>query len=118
MTRPTVDTARLHGWVDRMRGGDRTARDELLRAVCDRLERLARSMVRRYPGVHRWEETGDVFQNAVLRLLSALEEVRPDSTRAFFGLAAEQMRRVLLDLAKRHYGPHGLGTRQAATLTP
>ena len=35
--------------------------------------------------------------------------MRPDSTRAFFGLAAEQMRRELLDLARHYYGPEGEG---------
>lgn len=113
-----VDTVLLHRWLERMRAGDTVARDELLRALCDRLERLARSMLRRYPRVRRWEETGDVLQNATLRLLRALQDIQPTSMRAFFGLAAEQMRRELLDLAKRHYGPHGLGTRCAASLTP
>jgi RNA polymerase sigma-70 factor (ECF subfamily) len=35
--------------------------------------------------------------------------VKPESTRAFFGLAAEQMRRELLDLARHYYGPEGEG---------
>jgi hypothetical protein len=33
----------------------------------------------------------------MMRLLRAMEDVQPASTRAFFGLAAEQIRRVLLD---------------------
>jgi RNA polymerase sigma-70 factor (ECF subfamily) len=79
--------------------------------VCGRLERLARKMLRRFPGVHRWAETGDVLQNALLRLLRALQEVRPESVRGFFGLVAEQMRRELLDLARHFCGPQGLGAR-------
>src|SRR5262245_39619606 len=66
-------------------------------------------MLQQYPRVRRWEETGDVLQNALLRLYRALKTVRPDSTRAFFGLAAEQIRRELLDLARHYYGPHGHG---------
>src|SRR4051794_9362283 len=100
-------TIRIFQWGDRMRGGDPAARDELLRATCGRLERLARKMLRRFPGVHRWAETGDVLQSALLRLLRALEQVRPASTRDFFGLAAEQMRRELLDLSRRFHGPRG-----------
>jgi RNA polymerase sigma-70 factor (ECF subfamily) len=88
--------------VERLRDGDRAAREEMLRAVHARLERLARKMLRRFPDVGRWEETGDLLQNAVLRLLHALQQVAPTSVRDFFGLAAEQMRRELLDLA-RHY---------------
>jgi RNA polymerase sigma-70 factor (ECF subfamily) len=43
-------------------------------------------------------------------LLRALREVEPTSVRAFFGLAAEQMRRELLDLARHHHARrmHGL----------
>jgi RNA polymerase sigma-70 factor (ECF subfamily) len=64
--------------------------------------------------VHRWVETDDVLQNALLRLLRALQEVQPGSTREFFGLAAEQMRRELLDLTRHFYGPRGEGAHQAS----
>src|SRR4051794_15787609 len=100
-----VNTVQLHAWVDRMRSGDRAARDELIRTVCDRLERLARKMLRSFPDVRRWEEKDDVLQNALIRLLRALEQVRPETAQAFFGLAAEQMRRELLDLARHYRGP-------------
>jgi RNA polymerase sigma-70 factor (ECF subfamily) len=103
-----VNTIQLNAWVDRMRAGDLAARDELLHSVCDRLERLARKMLRKYPSVQRWAETGDVLQSSLLRLLRALEQVRPGSVREFFGLAAEQMRRELLDLARRYHGPRGI----------
>jgi RNA polymerase sigma-70 factor (ECF subfamily) len=109
-----VNTVQLNQWVDRMRGGDRAARDELLRSVGNRLERLARKMLGRFPNVQRWAETGDVLQNALLRLLRALEQVRPASVRAFFGLAAEQMRRELLDLARHFRGPQGIGANHAS----
>jgi len=99
----------LRTWLERIRAGDESARDELLRASCGHLERLARKMLQQYPRVRRWEETGDVLQNALLRLFRALKTVRPDSARAFFGLAAEQIRRELLDLARHYYGPHGQG---------
>lgn len=102
-----INTVQLNGWIDRMRAGDQAARDELLRATCQRLERLARKMLQRFPSVQRWAETGDVLQNSLLRLLRALAEVRPNSVRDFFGLAAEQMRRELLDLARRFQGARG-----------
>ena len=97
-----------------MRAGDGAAGDELVRGVCDRLERLAHKMLKRFPHVRRWAETDDVLQSALLRLLRALQVVRPDSTRSFFGLAAEQMRRELLDLARRYNGPAGLGAHHAS----
>jgi RNA polymerase sigma-70 factor (ECF subfamily) len=59
-------------------------------------------MLARFPGVRRWEQTGDVFQEAMLRLQRALAEVSPESPRRFLQLAALQVRRELLSLAKLH----------------
>jgi RNA polymerase sigma-70 factor (ECF subfamily) len=95
-------TSHLWGLVDRMRAGDQAAADELFRHLGERLERLARRMLRGFPAVRRWEQTPDVVQKASLRLLQALRTVRPDSTRAFFALAGKHMRYELMDL-KQHY---------------
>jgi len=100
--------------LERMQGGDRGARDELVRAFQTRLEHLARKMLTRYPRVGRWVEVEDVLQGSLMRLLRALESVQPTSTRAFFGLAAEQMRRELLDLGRHFYGPEGEGANLAS----
>jgi RNA polymerase sigma-70 factor (ECF subfamily) len=108
------ETVQLHDWLDRLQAGDLSAREELLRSVGNRLERLARKMLGRFPNVHRWVETDDVLQSALLRLLRALREVRPKSMLEFFGLAAAQMRRELLDLARHYYGPHGHGAHHAS----
>jgi RNA polymerase sigma-70 factor (ECF subfamily) len=106
-------TTLLQGYLDRMRAGDVAARDELFRRVCGRLERLTRKMLRGFPGVHRWAQTDDVLQNALVRLLRALKDVQPASVREFFGLSAEQIRRELLDLARHYYGPQGPGAKHA-----
>jgi DNA-directed RNA polymerase specialized sigma24 family protein len=58
--------------IDCLRAGDASARDELLAQASERLIRLTRKMLRDFPGVHRWEETDDVLQNAVVRLCRAL----------------------------------------------
>src|SRR5262245_38350852 len=89
----SIHTTQLNLWLDRMRRGDRTAREGLLRSVAGQLGRLARSMLRRFPNVGAWTETGDVLSGAVMRLLRALEKLRPETTREFFGLAAQQIRR-------------------------
>jgi RNA polymerase sigma factor (sigma-70 family) len=109
MVAPSVHTTHLHHWLERIRAGDLAARDELLRSLCGQLEHLARKMLRRYPSVRRWAQTDDVLQNALLRLLRALEQIQPESMREFFGLATEQIRRELLDLARRFNGPQGHG---------
>jgi RNA polymerase sigma-70 factor (ECF subfamily) len=103
------ETTHLVQWVARMRAGDLAARDELIRGFHGRLELLARKMLRCYPRVGRWADADDVLQNALIRLLRALETVQPDSTRAFLALAAEQIRRELLDLSRHYYGPEGEG---------
>jgi RNA polymerase sigma factor (sigma-70 family) len=107
------ETMLLQSYLDRMRAGDRTARDELFRQVCGRLERLTRKMLKSFPGVHRWAQTDDVLQSALVRLLRALQDVQPASMREFFALTAEQIRRELLDLARHYYGPQGAGTKHA-----
>ena len=66
-------------------------------------------MLKRFPHVKRWEDTDDIFQAAVIRLHRSLTDVKPESARAFFGLAATQIRRSLIDLARHYYGAHGHG---------
>jgi RNA polymerase sigma factor (sigma-70 family) len=100
--------------LDRLRAGDDTARGELLKIACDRLSRLARKMLRSYPGVSRWEQTDDVLQNAAVRLCRSLDEVKPESVRSFFNLAAVQIRRELIDLARHYDGPQGPGRHHAS----
>jgi RNA polymerase sigma-70 factor (ECF subfamily) len=101
-------TTDLHGWVGRLRAGDRAAADELLRACRGRLEELTRRMLRRERS-RRWVETGEVFNGAALRLLDALGSTSVADTREFFNLAAAMIRRELIDLARHYYGPRGLG---------
>lgn len=107
----SLQTRQLEDCLQRLREGDRAARDELLRHVQDRLRRLARKMLKSFPAVRRWAETDDVLQNALIRLLRALDEVSIGSLREFFALSTEQIRRELLDLARHYYGPCGMGAR-------
>jgi RNA polymerase sigma-70 factor (ECF subfamily) len=110
---PEFQTTELHQLLDRVQAGEKVARDELLSRVMHRLELLARRMLKQFPAVRRWEETGDVLQDAVIRLLRGLETKRPESTRDFFNLAANRIRSALLDLARKHGGPLGLGPNVA-----
>lgn len=50
-----------------------------------------------------------VLQDAMLRLHRSLARVQPESVSQFFGLAAIQIRRTLIDLVRRHFGPEGPG---------
>ena len=91
--------------------GDNWARDKLIERASHRLMLLTRRMFGDFRRLHRWEETDDVFQNAVIRLSRTLKHVRPASERQFFGLAATQIRRTLLDLSRHYFGAEGVGAR-------
>jgi RNA polymerase sigma-70 factor (ECF subfamily) len=106
--------SQLQGWVDRLRAGDAAARDELINRACDRLRRLTHKMLQDFTRLRRWEDTDDVLQNAVVRLLQALRSVTPATPEEFFRLAARQIRRELLDLARHYYGPQGRGAHHAS----
>jgi len=99
----------LQDQIARIRGGDQTARDLLIRRAQRRLEKLARKMLKDFPRITRWVDTEDVLQNALMRLLRALETVEPENTRAFFGLGGELIRRELIDLTRHFLGPLGQG---------
>jgi RNA polymerase sigma-70 factor (ECF subfamily) len=114
MAEASSGTTHLQVYLERMRAGDTAARDELFRQVVGRLERLTRKMLKSYPGVHRWAQTDDVLQSALMRLLRALDQVQPASMREFFALTAEQIRRELIDLARHFYGPQGPGAKHAS----
>lgn len=107
--RPEATDTQLQNLIELAASGQESARQALLDHACDRLLRLTRKMFHGYPNLRRWEQTDDVFQNSLIRLHRALGEVQVDSVRHFFNLAAVQVRRELLDLAKHHFGPHGIG---------
>jgi RNA polymerase sigma-70 factor (ECF subfamily) len=102
-------TTSLQRLLDDAAYGKPEVYDELLRHACDRLRVLARRRLRGFPDLRRWAETDDLLQNALLRLHKSLAEVKPPTVAAFFGLAALQIRRELLDLSKSVFGPEGVG---------
>jgi RNA polymerase sigma factor (sigma-70 family) len=110
---PEASTTQLQGLIERLSAGAPSARDELIAHAGDRLRRLAHKMLQDFPRVKRWEDTDDVLQNAALRLMQALEAVQPPSVADFFRLAALQIRRELIDLARHYYGPQGAGAKYA-----
>lgn len=114
MSEHEIDTVFLNDAYRRIAAQDPSAMNDLLDRVNGRLERLTRKMLHGFPGVHRWEDTSDVMQSALVKLFRSLEQVRPESTRAFIGFAAEQIRRTLIDLARHYQGPQGHGANHAS----
>jgi len=113
MANPSGQSQLIRVWIDRLRAGDETARKELLNCACERLNQLTHKMLRGFARVHRWEQTDDVMQNAALRLYRSLGDVPPATVQDFLRLAALNIRRELLDLAKHYYGPQGHGAKHA-----
>src|SRR5262245_29622623 len=107
-------TVQIQAWIDRLQAGDESARSELLNCACERLTRLTHKMLKTYPRVRRWEQTVDVLQKAAVRLYRTLSDVKPSTVKDFFRLAALNIRRELIDLARHHYGPQGGGAHHAS----
>lgn len=82
----------------------RAARDQLLSSAIEHMRVVAHRMVRGFPQVRRWDETDDIVQGASLRLARALDNVGPVDGRRLLGLIALQVRRELVDLARRYRG--------------
>lgn len=116
--RPEATDAQLQNLIELAASGEESARQALIHHACERLLRLTRKMFHGYPNLQRWEQTDDVFQNSLIRLHRALAVVQVQSVRHFFNLAALQVRRELIDLAKHHFGPEGNGANHHTDYQP
>jgi RNA polymerase sigma-70 factor (ECF subfamily) len=99
--------------LERLAAGDLTARDRIIELCSHRLRVLTSRMLATFPNVRRWDDTDDVFQNAVMRLYRSLGQLPIDSPRAVMGLAAKEVGRALLDLARTHAGPMSFAANHA-----
>ncbi len=94
-------TVHLQQVIDRL-PTDPNARSELISCAYDRLRRLAKKIFREdFPSLQQAHDTGTVLHEGILRLLRSLEEVEVTTVGAFFSFSALQIRRTLLDLARR-----------------
>ena len=95
---------------------DRPAAAERLVAwFLDNYRPLARWLLRGRPAVARFEESGDLLQEAAVKLHRALSAptCTPADPRHFHNLCVLQMKRQLGDFADRHLGPTGPGQKHA-----
>lgn len=109
MANPQDDEQLISRTLERLGRGDPSAREDLIAWACERMREIAHRMLRTFPSVRRWDETDDVMQNAAIRLDRALRHTVPLDARGLIGLAATQVRRECLDLAKKHRGPESYG---------
>jgi len=106
---PKAVTQLLLDW----RNGDQAALDQLMPLVYDELHRLAQAYLRRERQGHTLQ-TSALVNEAYLRLV---DQQTPWQNRAhFFGIAAQLMRRILVDHARAHqYAKRG-GDQQRVSL--
>lgn len=89
-------TQLLRGW----RGGDRKALDLLLPVVYKELQRLAHFQLRQERADHTLQSAA-LVNEAYLRLVG-LNPPQWESRTHFFAIAAQLMRQILVDYARRH----------------
>jgi RNA polymerase sigma factor (TIGR02999 family) len=104
---PNAVTQLLVAWGN----GDAVARDQLMLLVYEELHRLAhRYMKRESPG--HTLQTSALVNEAFVRLVDQ-KSVRWQNRAHFFGIAAQMMRRILVDYARsRNYAKRGGGAAQ------
>jgi RNA polymerase sigma factor (TIGR02999 family) len=98
MDEPAASANSVTTWLHRLRDGDPDALDRLLPLVYDDLRGLARAQLRRERTGHTLGATGLVHE-AYLRL-STRDRLSVEDRRHFFAIAAQSMRRVLIDYAR------------------
>src|SRR6476620_4427004 len=82
--------------------GNQAARDQLMGVVYDELHRLARRYMRRESPGHTLH-TSALLNEAFMRLVDQ-KNVQWQNRAHFFGIAAQMMRRILVDYARgRNY---------------
>lgn len=104
-------TTDLQNQLRRLSEGCPESRRTIIEHCCERLRTMARRMLKSYGRLARWSDTDDVLQASLLRLHRALATVKPESVRKFYGLAATNIRRELIDLARSYFGPQGIGAK-------
>ena len=90
--------------------GDKAALDQLVPLVYPELRRLAQRYMRRENSAHTLQ-TSALINEAYLRIVDQ-QEVEWQDRAHFFAVAAQVMRHILIDHARRHrYAKRGAGAR-------
>lgn len=108
-TPPDV-TQLLTAWTS----GDQAARDQLMSVVYEELHRLARRYMRRESPGHTLQ-TSALVNEAFLRLVGQ-RNVHWQNRAHFFGIAAQMMRRILVDHARTRTSVKRAGGERALSL--
>lgn len=107
---PPDITRLLVAWGD----GDGAALEALIPVVYDELRRIARRHMHREPAGHTLQTTA-LVNEAYLRLIGQ-KDVRWHDRVHFFAIAAQQMRRILVSMARARYAAKRGGTARPVSL--
>ncbi len=110
----------LQDLLDSLQRGEniQAIKDQLITRAHLRLQQIAHRMLYTYDRQKLDEETNGLVAEAYLRLNRSLEDLKPESVRQFFGLAALQMRRHLLDKLRTIHGRGEMRRPKITSLTP
>lgn len=103
----------LQRCLDRLAAGDPRAKEDLFQVVDAQVRKRAHQMLRSFRIVRQSYDTGDVAQEASLRLIRSLEAIQPEDPRRFLGLVGLHIRRTLIDLYRHCRGPQSYETNRA-----
>ena len=111
---PTHSSDGITQLLERWSSGDEDARDELMPLVYDQLHRLAVAYLRRERREHTLQPTALV--NELFLKFSEQHNMSWQNRAQFFGVAAQLMRRILVDYARAHYASKRGGDRYCVSL--
>jgi RNA polymerase sigma-70 factor (ECF subfamily) len=100
--------------LERWNNGEEQARDELMSRVYDELHRLAVTYLRRERREHTLQPTALV--NELFLKFSEQRSMSWRNRAQFFGVAAQLMRRILVDYARAHHASKRGGDRFCVSL--
>lgn len=100
--------------LERWSKGEEEARDKLMPLVYDELHRLAATYLRRERREHTLQPTALV--NELFLKFSEQHSMSWQNRAQFFGVAAQFMRRILVDYARAHYASKRGGDRYCVSL--
>ena len=107
--------AEITGWLTRWREGDEQARDRLFAVVQPQLRLIAARLMQRERPDHTLEPNA-VVNELYLRLLGS-QPISYEDRAHFFAIAAQTMRRILIDHARARVAEKRGGERQRVPLT-
>jgi RNA polymerase sigma factor (TIGR02999 family) len=100
--------------LQRWSNGEENARDELMPLVYNELHKLAATYLRRERREHTLQPTALV--NELFLKFSEQHSMSWQNRAQFFGVAAQLMRRILVDYARAHYATKRGGDRYCVSL--